>query len=58
MVVFSIKKNEDLLWGYPLSTYAKFSEKLTSLTPCVRIRRLEMLVFRRILRTYLMEGPF
>ena len=34
--------------GHPLSTYAKFSEKLTFL---------EMLVFRKILRTYLMDGP-
>ena len=47
--------------GYPLSTYVKFSEKLTFLTPwyahiCARIRGLEMLVFREILRTYLMDG--
>ena len=34
--------------GHPLSTYAKFSEK--------PIRGLEMLVFRKILRTYLMDG--
>ena len=45
-----------------LSTYAKFSEGLTFLTPwCalgrVRIRGLEMLVFRKILRTCLMDGP-
>ena len=37
--------------------------ELTFLTPCyahvhVRIRRLEMLVFRKILRTYLMDDPF
>ena len=47
--------------GYPLSTYAKFSEKLTFLTPWyahvrVRIMSLEILVFRKILRTYLMDG--
>ena len=50
-------------WGYPLSTYAKFSEKLTLLTPwCahvhVRIRGLEILVFRKILRMYFMDSPF
>ena len=33
---------------HPLSTYAKFSEKLTG--------EIEMLVFRKILRTYLMDG--
>ena len=48
--------------GHPLSTYAKFSEKLTFLTPWyahirVPIRGLEMLVFRKILRTYLMDNP-
>ena len=48
--------------GHPLSTYAKFSDKLTFLTPWythahVRIRGLEMLVFRKILRTYLMDDP-
>ena len=46
--------------GNPLSTYAKFSEKLTFLTlwyahVSVRIRGLEMLVFRKNLRTYLMD---
>ena len=45
-----------------LNTYTKFSEKLTFLTPryaqvSVRIRGLEMLVFRKILRTYLMDSP-
>ena len=50
-------------WGHPLSTYAKFSEKLTFLTPWnahvrVRIRGLEMLVFRKNLRTYLMDSPY
>ena len=50
-------------WGHPLSMYAKFSEKLTFLTPWyahvrVRIRGLKMLVLRKILRTYLMDGPF
>ena len=48
--------------GRPLSMYAKFSEKLIFLTPwyvhvCVRIRGLEMLFFRKILRTYLMDDP-
>ena len=48
--------------GHPLSAYSKFSEKLTFLTPWyahvrLRIRRLEMLVFRKILRTYLMDDP-
>ena len=46
--------------GHPLSTYTKFSEKLTFLTlryahVRVRIRGLEMLVFRKILRVYLMD---
>ena len=45
-----------------LSTYAKFSEKLTFLTPWyahvrVHTRGLEMLAFRKILRTYLMDNP-
>ena len=39
--------------GHPLSTYVKFSENYTN----VRIRELEMLVFRKILRTYLMDDP-
>ena len=48
--------------GYLLSTYTKFSEKLTLLPPWyvhvrVRIRRWEMLVFRKILRTCLMNDP-
>ena len=48
--------------GHPLSTYAEFSEKLTFLTPQyahvgVRIRGLEMLVFRKILRAYLVDDP-
>ena len=47
---------------HPLSTYAKYSKKLTFLTPWyahvrVCIRRLEMLVFRKILRTDLMNDP-
>ena len=50
------------LRDHPFSTYAKFSEKLTFLTPWywyvrVCIRGLEMLVFRKHLRTYLMNGP-
>ena len=52
-----------LLWGHALSTYVKFSEKLTFLTPRyahvrLRTRGLEMLVFRKILRTYLMDDHF
>ena len=48
--------------GHPLSRYAKSSEKLTFLTPWyvhvrLRIRGLEMSVFRKILRTYLMDDP-
>ena len=55
-------KNKRETWGHPLSTYAIFSEKLTFLTPLyahigVRIRGLEMSVIRKILRTYLMDGP-
>ena len=46
--------------GHPLSTYAKFSEKLRFLNPwyanvCVRIKWLEMLVFRKILHRYLRD---
>ena len=59
----NIRENFQICISVPLSTYAKFSEKLTFLNPRyahvgVRIRRLEMLVFRRILRTYLIDGPF
>ena len=43
---------EDLSRGHQLSTYAKFSKKLTFL-----IRGLEMFVFRKILLTYLMDAP-
>ena len=48
-----------IAWGHPLNAYARLSEKLTFLTPwhahvCVRIRGLEVSVFRKILRTYLM----
>ena len=51
------------LWDHPLSMYTKFSEKLTFLTSwyahvCVRIGGLEILVFWKILRTYLMDYPF
>ena len=43
--------------------YAEFSGKLTFVTPCyahvcVRIKGLDMLIFRKILRTYQMDGPF
>ena len=53
---------KSFIGGHPLSTYAKFSEKLTFLTSWyahvrVRIKGLEMLVFRKILRTYLMDDP-
>ena len=55
-----INKNNFFLGGHPLSTYAKFSEKLTLLTPWyahvrVRINGLETLVFQKILRTYLKD---
>ena len=63
--VFKTWKTTNVCWiinigDYPLSTYAKFSDKLTSLTPWyahvgVRIRGLEMSVFRKILLTYLMD---
>ena len=51
-----------LVRGHPLSTYSKFSEKLTFLNHWyahmrVRIRGLEMLVFRKNLGTYLMYDP-
>ena len=51
--LFSNKVHFWFVGGHPLSTYAKFSEKLTFLTPWyvhvrVRIRGLEMLVFRKI----------
>ena len=47
-------------WGHLLSTYAKFSEKLAFLTLWyahlrIRIRGVEMLVFPKILRMYLMD---
>ena len=48
---------EYLKRGLPLSTYAKFSEKLTFLTSWYAHRGLEMLVFRKILRTYLIDNP-
>ena len=55
------------LSGHPLSTCAKFSEKLLFLTPRYAHGRVrisgagwggggEMLVFRKILRMYLMDG--
>ena len=48
--------------GHPLSTYPEFSEKLTFLTPWyahahVRVKGLEILVFRKIPQTYLMNDP-
>ena len=62
---FVNKSNENFLCvnpyrDHPLSTYAKFSEKLTFLTSWyvrVPLRGLEMLVFPKILRTYLMDDP-
>ena len=56
-------KNMKLVRGHLSSTYTKFSKKLTFLTPWyahvrVRIRGLEILVFRKILRTYLMETRY
>ena len=56
----------EIIWGDPVSTFAKFSEKLIFLTllirhvPHLRVRfkGLEMLVFRKVLRTYLMNDPF
>ena len=54
--------NKGNIRGHPLSTYANFSVKLTILISWyahvrVRIKGLEMLVFRDILRTYLMDDP-
>ena len=51
-----------MIRGHPLSTYEKCSKKLTFLTAWYahvreRIRGLEMLVFRNIFRTYLMDDP-
>ena len=48
--------------SYSFSTYTKFFEKLTLLSPCyahvrVRIKGLEMLDFRKISRTYLINDP-
>ena len=48
--------------GHPLRTDVKISEKLTFLTTWyalvrVRIIGLEILVFRKILRTYLTDDP-
>ena len=60
-------KSSFILWSFiciwkrhhPLSRYAKFSEKLTILTPWyTRVRiRLEILIFWNILCTYLMDDP-
>ena len=51
----------EMLRGHPLVTYAKFSEKLTFLTPRyahvrMRIRGLEIIVSWKILRTHLMDN--
>ena len=50
----SVKLNK-IRRGHPLSTYAKFSEKLTFITPPPRVMGLEILVFQKILRTYLID---
>ena len=55
-------EKQTFLRGHPLSTYGKFSEKTNISNPRyahvrVRIRGLEMLVFPKILRTYLMDDP-
>ena len=47
----------DLIKGQPLCTYAKFSEKLTFITPWYAHIDEKMWVFRIILRTYLMDDP-
>ena len=62
-VIIFRKSYEDIIRGHPLSTFAKFSEKLTFLIPWyahvrVCLRGLEMLVSRKILRTYLMDSPW
>ena len=54
------KLRDIVIKGHPLSTYTKFPEKLTLLTSWyaherVRIRGLEMLVFLKILCTYLID---
>ena len=58
----SMESGDEHVWNqcFVLSTYAKFSEKLTFLSPRyaharVRIRGVEMLVFRNILHTYVMD---
>ena len=58
----SMESLDEHVWNqcFVLSTYAKFSEKLTFLNPRyaharVRIRGVEMLVFRNILHTYVMD---
>ena len=70
--VFRGYRNGTLVWkglsydilfrSHPLSKYAKFSEKPIFLTPWyaqwrVRIRGLEILVFRKILRMCFMDAP-
>ena len=50
------KKLSHLVCVHPLGTSAKFSEKPGFLK--VRIRGLEMLVFRKMLRTFLMGDPY
>ena len=58
----SPSSQSNILRGQPLSTYAKFSEKLIFLTHWYahvrgRVRGLEMLVFRKTLCAYLMYDP-
>ena len=54
-----------LFWGHPISTYAKFFEKLTFLAPWyadvrvhVRIRVFEMLLLGKKLPTYKFDLPW
>ena len=59
-LIYTANRLIGLCRDHSFCTFTKFSEKITFLTPrythiCVRIRRLEMLVFRKILRTYYMN---
>ena len=58
LFIISTYQYQFLEGGHSLRTYAKSSEKLTFLTlwyAHVRVSGLEMLVFRKILRTYLTD---
>ena len=57
-----LQKEDYVHKDHSFSTYAKFSEKLSFLTPRyahvhVRMRGYEMMVFRKILDTYYMNDP-